>query len=127
MKTIIQITALALLSLFFPNSAFGQLYEVSLDAKIDRSTLIVEGKVIESQCYRADDGNIYTANKVQLVSVLKGDYRENYLTATTWGGEMDGEMQSACEAQKTSSLCESQKAYFYSNCNSLGRWQNCAS
>jgi len=94
MKHAFQNLGLALLSLIFiPTQLLGQLYEVSLDEKIEKSTLIVEGKVVESQCYRADNGNIYTANKVQLVSLLKGDYRENYLTVTTWGGEMDGELQ----------------------------------
>lgn len=94
MKTKIQTITLALLGLIFlPNVSFGQLYEVSLDEKIEQSTLIVEGKVVESQCYRADNGDIYTANKVELVSILKGDYRERFLTITTWGGEMDGELQ----------------------------------
>lgn len=94
MKHAFKNLGLALLSLIFiPVQLIGQLYEVSLDEKIEKSALIVEGKVVESQCYRADDGNIYTANKVQLVSVLKGDYRENYLTVTTWGGEIDDELQ----------------------------------
>lgn len=94
MKHAFQNLGLALLSLIFiPVHLFGQLYEVSLDEKIEKSTLVVEGKVVESQCYRADNGNIYTANKVQLVSVLKGDCRENYLTVTTWGGEIGDELQ----------------------------------
>ena len=94
MKTIIQIIALALLGLFvLPTSAFAQLYEVPLDDKIEHSTLIVEGKVIESQCYRADNGDLYTANKVELGSILKGDYREKFLTIITWGDELDGESQ----------------------------------
>jgi len=95
MKITIQTIFLALLSLFFAQTyAFGQLYEVSLDERIEKSSLIVEGKVVEAKCYRADNGDIYTANKVELVSILKGDYREKFLTVTTWGGELDGEMQS---------------------------------
>ncbi len=94
MKNLLQAIALALLSLIFcPNVLFGQLYEVTLDEKIEKSTLIIEGRVIESQCYRTDDGNIYTANKVEIASVLKGDCRENSLTVTTWGGEIDDELQ----------------------------------
>lgn len=55
MKTKIQTIILALLGLIFlPNVSFGQLYEVPLDDKIEQSTLIVEGKVIETKCYRAD-------------------------------------------------------------------------
>ena len=94
MKNVIHIIVFALLGLFFtPNSAFAQLYEVPLDDKIEQSTLIVEGKVVESQCYRADNGDIYTANKVALGSILKGAYHEKFLTITTWGGEMDDEGQ----------------------------------
>jgi len=94
MKNAIHIIVFALLGFFStPNSAFAQLYEVSLNDKIEQSTLIVEGRVIESQCYRADDGDLYTANKIELGSILKGGYREKFLTVTTWGGELDGETQ----------------------------------
>lgn len=94
MKNTFQTRIIALLGLFFlPNLSFGQLYEVSLDEKIQKSTLIVEGKVVESRCYRADDKTIYTANKIKLTSLLKGDYRDEYLTITTWGGELDDELQ----------------------------------
>ena len=94
MKTIIQIISLALLvQIFFPSVLFGQLYEVSLDEKIEKSTLIAEGKIVETKCYRADNGDIYTANKVKIVSILKGEHPEKFLTITTWGGELDGEIQ----------------------------------
>lgn len=94
MKITFQTFILALVSLLFlPNFLFGQLYEVPLDEKIQKSSLIIEGKVVESKCYRADDETIYTAHKVKVSTLLKGDYREEYLTITTWGGEMDGELQ----------------------------------
>ena len=41
--------------------------------KIEKSTLVVEGKVVETRCFRAEDGYIYTANKIKLSSILKGD------------------------------------------------------
>lgn len=94
MKNIFQTCILALLSLIFlPNLLFGQLFEVSLDEKIQKSSLIVEGKVVKSKCYRAEDETIYTAHKVKVSALLKGDYRKEYLTITTWGGELDGELQ----------------------------------
>lgn len=94
MKNTYHTLILIFLSLLLsPNWVFGQLYEVSLDNRIEQSYLIVEGKVVESKCYRADDGTIYTANKVELVGILKGDYRNSYLTITTWGGELNGESQ----------------------------------
>lgn len=94
MKNTIQIFAIALMSILFSqNSLYGQLYEVAFDEKIEKSILIVEGKVVEAKCYRSDNGDIYTANKVRLVGILKGEYWERFLTVTTWGGEMDGERQ----------------------------------
>ncbi len=55
MKNTLLTFILFLLGLFFhPNFSFGQLYEVSLDEKIQKLTLIVEGKLVESRCYRAD-------------------------------------------------------------------------
>lgn len=94
MKNTFQFLTLAILSLIFlPNLLFGQLYEVSLDEKIQKSSLIVEGKVIESKCYRVDDETIYTAHKIKVSALLKGEYLDEYLTITTWGGEIEGELQ----------------------------------
>ena len=94
MKNTFHSIILALLSLLFvPNISFGQLYEVSLDEKIEKSTLIVEGKVVETKCFRSETGDIYTANKIELGSLLKGQFQNRFLTVTTWGGELDGEVQ----------------------------------
>lgn len=94
MKNTYYTFVLILLSLLLsPKQVFSQLYEVSLDSRIDQSTLIVEGKVVESKCYRSDDGTIYTANKIEVVGILKGEYRNSDLTITTWGGELDSELQ----------------------------------
>jgi hypothetical protein len=85
---------MAMIGLFFlPNFSFGQLYEVSLDDKIKHSTTIVVGEVIKSQCYRDDKNDIYTAHKVKITALLKGNLTDAYVTVTTWGGELDGEMQ----------------------------------
>jgi hypothetical protein len=94
MKNVIQTFILAVFCLLLaPTQSFGQLYEVSLDEKIEKSTLIVEGKVVETQTYKADDGTIYTSNKIELLGVLKGEYRSKDLYITTWGGEYEGELQ----------------------------------
>ncbi|MDX2280106.1 MAG: hypothetical protein NW218_10985 [Saprospiraceae bacterium] len=100
MNNTFQVLTLAILSLIFlPNLLFGQLYEVSLDEKIQMSSLIVEGKVIESKCYRADDETIYTAHKIKVSALLKGEYLDEYLTVTTWGGEIAGELQTWVSAE----------------------------
>jgi hypothetical protein len=94
MKNVIQTFILAVFCLLLaPTQSFGQLYEVSLDEKIEKSTLIVEGKVVETQTYKADDGTIYTSNKIELLGILKGEYHSKDLYITTWGGEYEGELQ----------------------------------
>jgi IPT/TIG domain len=74
-------------------AAYGQLYPVSLNDRIDQSTLIIEGKVIEKRSYTTDKGDIFTANKIKIMSVLKGIITEKELTVTTYGGESGGFVQ----------------------------------
>lgn len=94
MKHAFQNLAFLLLGLFGSiYHASAQLYEVPFDEKIRNSTLIVEGKVAESESYRAANGDIYTAHKVVVVGILKGSYREHDLTVTTWGGTVGDETQ----------------------------------
>lgn len=94
MKHAFQNLGLALLSLIFiPVQLVAQLYEVPFDEKIRNSTLIVEGKVAESESYRAANGDIYTVHKIVVVGLLKGSYREHDLTVTTWGGTVGDETQ----------------------------------
>lgn len=70
----------------FSNSTHAQLYEISFDQRLDQSSLIVEGKVIETKSYRGNDGKIYTANKIQVFSVLKGNLQNPKITIITLGG-----------------------------------------
>ena len=94
MKNTFFTIVLVLLNLLFaPNLTFGQLYEVSLNEKIEQSTLIVEGKVVEAKCFRTKAGDIYTANKIEVGSLLKGQFQNRFLTVTTWGGELEEEIQ----------------------------------
>ena len=72
-------------------SANAQLSEVSLDEKIQQSSLIVEGWVVAQESYKAPDGEVYTANKVAISALLKGKPKENFVTVTTWGGETEEE------------------------------------
>lgn len=77
MKNFFPTTILFLIGIFaFTSTASAQLYEVSLDEKIQQSSLIVEGRVSERESYRASDGRIYTANKIDVATLLKGDNRD---------------------------------------------------
>ncbi len=94
MKNFFPTTILFLIGIFaFTSTASAQLYEVSLDEKIQQSSLIVEGRVSERESYRASDGRIYTANKIDVATLLKGDNRDLCLTITTWGGTIGDEEQ----------------------------------
>jgi hypothetical protein len=70
----------------FSNSTHAQLYEISFDQRLDQSSLIIEGKVIEIKSYRGNNGKIYTANKIQVFSVLKGNLQNPKITIITLGG-----------------------------------------
>ena len=94
MKIFFPNTVLMLIGILTANiSANAQLYEVSLDEKIRQSSLIVEGRVSERESYRAPDGRIYTANKIDVSTLLKGGNRDLCLTVTTWGGSVGDEEQ----------------------------------
>ena len=93
MKWIYQITLLTLIGILagLP-TVKAQLYEVSLDEKIQNSSLIVEGRVVAQESYKTPEGEVYTANKVAVSALLKGNLRENYVTVTTWGGTIGREI-----------------------------------
>ena len=69
---------------------FAQLYEISLDQKIDESQIIVEGKVVKDEAFIGNDDRIYTAHKIEIQRILKGvNFRGTHLTIVTRGGEID--------------------------------------
>lgn len=95
MKNRISILATLLLT-FCVNVVTAQLYEVSLDQKLQNSTLIIEGEVIESEAFRGHDGHIYTAHDIQAFSILKGslqDLQDQKITVITYGGTLDEEVE----------------------------------
>jgi hypothetical protein len=95
MKQKISILAVLLLVLCV-NVVTAQLYEVSLDQKLQESTLIIEGKVIKSEAFRGHDGHIYTAHDIQAFSILKGslqDLQDQKVTVITYGGTLDEEVE----------------------------------
>jgi hypothetical protein len=65
-------TLATILLILCVNVVTAQLYEVSLDQKLQNSTLIIEGKVIKSETFQGNDGHIYTAHDIQTFSILKG-------------------------------------------------------
>jgi hypothetical protein len=77
----------------FPN-VFAQLYEIGIREKIDNSISIVEGQVIESKCYKGNNGEIYTAHKLKIYKVFKGSPHDEFATIITMGGWMTDQIRS---------------------------------
>ena len=84
---------ISLVIITFSNVVKAQLYEVPLDQRIQESSIIIEGKVINTQSYKGNDGNIYTENEIQVLSLLKGELEEEKVAVITYGGEFEGEKQ----------------------------------
>ena len=65
------------------------LYPVSLDEKIEQSTLIVEGKVVEKTAFwNPAHTMIFTSNKIRIYKVFKGELRPQYIEVMTQGGSV---------------------------------------
>lgn len=61
----------------------------SLEKRIDNSSMIVEGKVVEQETYYDSEKDlICTANKVKIYKQFKGEYSKDYFTIITKGGEL---------------------------------------
>jgi hypothetical protein len=79
---------------FLPLTTFAQsLYPVTLDEKIDNSSLIVEGKVIEKKSFwNSKHTMIYTSNKVEVYKIFKGSLgAEIVIEVLTQGGSVDNQ------------------------------------
>lgn len=83
---------LLLLLILSSGKSFSQLYEVSLDEKISGSPLIVEGKVVEQTCFWDPTHSlIFTANKVKVYKVFRGNVSTEFVEIMTKGGTVGDE------------------------------------
>ncbi len=70
--------------------ASAQLYEVSLDKKVQNSSLIVEGRVLDQHCFWGPGRQmIYTASKVEVYKSFKGQLQQSTIEIVTPGGAME--------------------------------------
>jgi hypothetical protein len=68
-------------------TATAQLYEISLDQKVSNSTLIIEGKVVDKTSFwNPAHTMIFTANKVEVYKVFKGNSTDSTVEILTQGG-----------------------------------------
>ncbi|MGC4101448.1 T9SS type A sorting domain-containing protein [Ferruginibacter sp.] len=89
------------------NQCFSQaLYPVSIDEKVQASSLIVEGEVVEQTAFwNPGHTMIFTSNKVKVYKNFKGDASPDYIEVLTQGGSI-GDM-----AMGATDLLELDKGY----------------
>ena len=75
MKKSYSLLAFLYVSLFLNMKILSQcmMVEVAVEQRVHQSELVIEGKIIEKQCYwDAKQKKIYTANTVEVYKILKG-------------------------------------------------------
>lgn len=89
----LRLLGILFLSLLFPNKFLkAQLYEISLDEKVAKSTLIVEGKVIDKRSFwNPNHTMIFTSNKVEVYKIFKGSVMPSTIEILTQGGSVGGD------------------------------------
>jgi hypothetical protein len=93
------------------------LYRVSLDDKIQHSSLIVEGKVVEKNSFWNDQHTlIFTSNKIEVSKIFKGDLQETTIEIVTQGGSVNG---TSMVASDLLSLSNNQTGVFFCTPNSV--------
>jgi hypothetical protein len=94
------------------------LYEVSLNEKTTRSSLIIEGKVIrQTGFWNANHTMIYTASTVEVYKIFKGSYNKDSIDIITEGGSVGYEI---IESSETLKLSVNQIGVFFLYPNVLG-------
>lgn len=79
-----------LICTFIGFQLLAQKIELDLAYKANESQLIVEGKVINSQPFKGDDGFIYTKHELKPNKLFKGVLDSNPFFVITRGGEYEG-------------------------------------
>ncbi|HSN61196.1 MAG TPA: hypothetical protein VLR49_09680, partial [Ferruginibacter sp.] len=87
------ITAICMALLFTNSNLYAQaLYEVSLDEKVQQSSHILEGTVLEKTSFwNPAHTMIYTSNKVKLHKLFKGTFAAENIEILTQGGTVGNE------------------------------------
>jgi len=79
-------------ALFFSISISGsaQLYKIELNEKVNKASLIVEGKVIAKRSFWNDAQTmIFTANTIKVYKLFKGALSDKTIEIVTQGGSVD--------------------------------------
>jgi hypothetical protein len=89
MKLIRYATCCLLLTLLFFNTK-AQLYKIAIEKKIDKASIIVEGRVVDQRAFwNSNHTIIYTANTVQVYKLFKGKIISKQIEILTQGGSVE--------------------------------------
>jgi hypothetical protein len=85
--TLIRNAACCLIATLLFLNTKAQLYKIAIENKIDKASLIVEGKVVSQQSFwNAEHTLIYTSNTIQVYKLFKGKIISKQIEILTQGG-----------------------------------------
>lgn len=91
MKKFLPFIGVILLSSLSQLLAQCMMIPVPLEQRIEQAALIVEGRIVDQESFISDlDGHIYTANKLLIYKILKGNLTTDELILVSQGGVVDG-------------------------------------
>jgi len=89
MKVSLHRLSLLIVLILSIHSIHAQLYKVELDEKVNSSSLIVEGKVIDQKSFWNDEHTmIFAANTIELYKSFKGNITDKTIEIMTQGGSV---------------------------------------
>src|SRR5205809_5260175 len=89
MRSIRNVSCCLVLLFMIFSTADAQLYKIELDSKINKASLIVEGKVTEQHSFWNNEHTvIYTSNKLHVYKLFKGRLVSSEIEITTQGGSV---------------------------------------
>lgn len=89
-----RLPALLFLVLIGVQNSFGQLTPISLSERIEKATIILEGKVIGQACYWDEaKTHIYTSNLLEVYKLFKGRLLTTRVEIITRGGIVGNQME----------------------------------
>ena len=88
----------------------AQYYPISMDEKLQQSSLIIEGKVVNKEAFRHEN-HIYTKNHIEVIRAVKGDVLKGEMVEViTSGGTLDDVTETWTHMPE---LTMNQKSFFF--------------
>lgn len=112
-----RILSLLICCCLFSLGGKAQLYEVTLDEKVQASTLIVEGTVLEKKSFwNPNRSMIFTTNTIKLHKIFKGSFAAPIVEVLTQGGSVGAD---EIQVSELAQLSEGDVGVFFLHPNSI--------